>query len=149
MDSVILKPMSLKSLYDALRKVHGFILVEGYDEKVNRAAVESRKVNVLLSPEKQFSKDSLQQRHSGLNHILCKLAAQHNVGIGIDVDFLLHQQSEGRVHSLGKIMQNISLCNKYRVKQYLIDRKGRNEKDLKKLGYCLGIPPGKVHIITC
>jgi len=88
------------------------VIIEG--GKLNREILESKKPHILLSPEKYSKQDSLHQRISGLNHILCKLARKNKVAIGINFNDILY--SKDRTKLLGKIMQNIRLCRKYKVR---------------------------------
>jgi ribonuclease P/MRP protein subunit RPP1 len=117
------------------------IIVEGGTDEINKAAVENKRVDILLNPEPK-TKDSLHQRNSGLNQVLCKLAKKNNVAYGISFSRLL----EGDYKLIGKIMQNIRLCRKYKVKlvfgSFARDiYEMRNVKDLISLARVLGMSP--------
>ena len=149
MDSVLIKPKTVRELYSETAKAKGFVIVEGYDEKVNRAAVESKKINMLLNPERCFNEDKMHYRLSGLNDVLCKLASKNKVAIGIDFEHLKKLNENERINALGKVMQNVSLCNKYNVKQYIVYRDNKNEKDLKCFGLLLGMKNGGINLLKC
>ncbi|HLC57693.1 MAG TPA: RNase P subunit p30 family protein [Candidatus Nanoarchaeia archaeon] len=141
MDFPVIQPKTAKEFYQETGR-HNKIAVEGYNEEVNKAALENKKVVMLVNPERYFEKDFMDQRGAGLNDVLCRLAAKNNIAIALDIDYLLGLRDEEKVNKLGKIMQNIRLCNKYHVKTVIFDRVGRNKKDLKGFGACLGMKPG-------
>ena len=64
------------------------IAVLGRDNHFNRRALETLKINYLISPEREPQpgqrKDTLKQRDSGLNHVLAKLATKNKIAIVID-----------------------------------------------------------------
>lgn len=124
------------------------VMVQGFSEQINRLACESKKVCILVSPERWFEQDRMDARGSGLNDVLCKLAARNGVAIGVDVEEVLRLPQESRIKRLGKILQNVMLCRKYKVKMVLLNSGGRNEKDLKSFGICLGMQPG-VEVVKC
>lgn len=59
------------------------------------------------------TRDFIHQRESGLNHILCRMMQENDVAYGIPFSSILN--SDRRPALLGQIMQNIRLCQKYRV----------------------------------
>jgi len=83
---------------------------KGKDINYNRRLIESRKINVLLNPQDYEKEDSIKQRKIGVNHILLKLANKNKVLIGLSLD----QFSD--VMKLGRIIELIKLCRKYKVK---------------------------------
>ena len=130
---------------DKLVKKNCFNVVVGGNEIINRKALETRNVNLLLDPEPD-EEDFMHFRNSGLNQVLVKLAKKNNVGIGFSINNL----QKNKIDLLGKIMQNIMLCNKYKVKVYIVEfinNEEHNIDDLKALGLILGISPGKVNIL--
>ena len=124
------------------------VMVLGLGEEINRMAVESKKISILVSPEKGFGNDRMDARNSGLNDVLCKLAAKNQVAIGVDMEDVLRLPQDARIRRLGKILQNVRLCRKYKVRMVLVDGRGRNEKDLKSFGICMGMQPG-VEVVKC
>jgi ribonuclease P/MRP protein subunit RPP1 len=115
------------------------IVVSGSNDEVNRAAVESKKVFMLLNPEIERKKDFGDWRNSGLNDVLCKLASKNNVAIGIDLATLAEDKFE-KAERLGRIMQNIRLCRKFNVKMLIFSEKEQlNDADLMAVGMTLGM----------
>ena len=141
MDSVLIQPKTAKEFYQAIGK-YKKIAVYGYSEEVNKAALENKKVEMLINPERYFFEDKMDSRNSGLNDALCKLARDNGIKIAIEIDYLLKLNEEERIRKLGKIMQNMMLCNKYKVPIVVLDKEGRNEKDLKGFALSLGARPG-------
>ena len=128
-----------------------FNIVIGGNEEINRRALENKNIRLLLDPETN-DEDFMHSRNSGLNQVLAKLAKKNNAAIGFSINRLLKISNEERTDLLGKIMQNIMLCNKYKVKMYIInfinnDLDKRNINDLKDLGLTLGMLPGKFEIL--
>ncbi|MAG48104.1 hypothetical protein CL617_05865 [archaeon] len=142
----IIKPKSLKELKSSLSKINtkDKIIVQGGSEDINRFSLENNKISILLSPEKNYRKDHTHYRNSGLNQVLCKLAKKSNKSIGIDFNSLLDMSQEERIKTLGRIEQNIRLCNKYKVNVKIVNtiktwKDERSTKDLKSLATILGL----------
>lgn len=125
------------------------VIVQGGDDTFNRLALSSKYVDVLLDPHIGQRKDFMHQRNSGLNHILCALAKQYNVSVGFSFSAIL--ESNNRSALLGRIMQNIRLCRKYKV-QIVIGSfaknkwQVRNEKDLQAFFKVLGMTGKEVQM---
>ena len=105
-------------------------VVEGGDETVNRKAVENSKIDILLSPEKNDKKDFMFSRNSGLNQVLCKLAAKNNVAIGFNFSNLLNCSGKERARLLGRMRQNYRLCKKYKV-EIIFSSFAKNKYELR------------------
>lgn len=94
-----------------------FRIIMGSSEKINRKAVEDKSVDILMSPEMEVEKDKVHQRVSGLNQVLCKLANKNKVAIGFSFSDLLNSKEKDKV--IGRMVQNVHLCRKYKVKMVL------------------------------
>ncbi len=106
------------------------VIVQGGDDKVNRRAVSSKKVDILLDPHLGKKEDKVKQRNSGLNQVLCKLAKENNVAIGFSFYSVLY--AKDRVKLVGRMMQNVKLCRKYKVKM-VIGSFARSERDVRNV----------------
>ena len=82
----------------------------------DRFFIESKKIKLIYGFEESNKKDYLHQRASGLNHILCELANKHNVVIGFSYSTLFSKDSQKISLLMGRMMLNIKLCQKYKVK---------------------------------
>ena len=97
-----------------LKKLSNSInIVEGRDIEFNRKILENKNVDILLNPEKATYKDSLHHRNSGLDQVLCSIANRNGIAIGFSFNEILNAKS--RYKTLGRMMQNIRLCRKYKV----------------------------------
>ena len=80
----------------------------------DREIMEKPKADMVFSFEESPKMDFIHQRASGLNHILCKIAKKNNIIIGFSLSSILNSKNKQVI--LGRIMQNIKLCRKFRVK---------------------------------
>ncbi len=113
-----------------------------------REVVERIKPMMICDVETSKRKDFIHHRNSGLNHIIAKLMQEKNVILGICFKTLLEAKGYRRAVLLGRIMQNIRLCRKYKVKMRIFtlasDRVGmRSAIDLMSLCRVLGMTAGE------
>lgn len=92
--------------------------------------------------------DSMHSRHSGMNHTLAELAHKNLHTICFSVCALATQNSGFSV-LLGRMMQNIKLCRKYKVKMKLATfaespYQLRAAKEIESFGYFLGMGSAEV-----
>ena len=121
-----------------------FHIIEAVSEEKNRKAVENKQVDILVAPERAGKKDRFTQRDSGLNHVLCALAKQNDVAIGFSFSDLLN--SSHRSMLLGRMLQNVRLCRKYKVRMVVASfakdpKEMRSAYDLLAFGQVLGMTP--------
>lgn len=90
------------------------LIVKSSDK--DRLFVESGKIKLVYGFEEAQRKDYLHQRASGLNHTICELAKKNNVAVGFSYSLLFNKNSQISSLLIGRMMQNISLCQKYKVK---------------------------------
>ncbi|MFH1456285.1 MAG: RNase P subunit p30 family protein [archaeon] len=118
------------------------VIFEGSTNEINRQAMETGRVDILLSPEKHCHKDFMHHRNSGLNQVLCNIANKKKTAIGISLNDLLYLENRGQ--RMGRIMQNVKLCKKYKVKlvfaSFAKDKFGqRPVKDMLAIAKTLGM----------
>ena len=89
------------------RKSADFVVAK--DVKNPRPYVEKYVPDLLMGMEKEGKKDFMHQRNSGVDNVISGLAAKKGVALG----FSLKDCEDTKV--LGRIMQNIVLCEKYNV----------------------------------
>jgi len=112
-------------------------LIGGED---NRRAVETLKINYLVSPEKGNKKDTLKQRDSGLNHVVAKEAAKRNIPIVIDFDEIKSLKGKAKALRLEKIIQNIKICRRAKCQIKIWDLSNNTDDiALKAFGTSLGM----------
>jgi len=129
---------ALKKIQD-LAKSKQRIFVLAKTPEFNRKILENKLVDCLVSPELSPEKDMLKQRSSGLNQVLCKIAKQNNIAIGIDIKNLLSKKEFDLSKHLARLQQNIKLCKKYKVKMVLINC-NEDKKNIFALLLTLGMP---------
>lgn len=82
----------------------------------DREVIESKKVKLIYGFEELQRKDHIHQRASGLNQVLCDLAGKNNVTIGFSYSSLLSKNKTLSTILAGRMIQNIGLCRKYKLK---------------------------------
>ncbi len=112
----------------------------------NRSAIETKKVDILLSPEKGVKRDSLHYRNSGLDNVTCELARRSGVVIGFNFNDVLTSEGLTRAQTLGRMMQNVRLCRKHKLRMligsFAKDKwQMRSRSDLISFGIVLGMHP--------
>ena len=135
---VINKDAAVCDLKDAskLKKKYNLLLYKG-DEV--RKALENKHIDIIFGLEDHKFPDFLHQRNSGLNHILCKIAHDNDKIICFDFSSILNSKGMKRARIFGRMMQNIRLCRKYKVKMAAASfGEMRNRRDLESLFKVLG-----------
>lgn len=113
-----------------------------------RKFFEDKGIDVVLSPEKDIEKDNLNSRNSGLNQVLCKLSNKNNIAIGFSFNEIIH--SKNISNTLGRMMQNVRLCRKYKVKMIFASFANnkyemRGAHDLLSFARVIGMLPGEAN----
>lgn len=134
----IKKPSEVKKLNNLDR----LVIARGLNEESNRAILESKSVDILLSPESISERDFIHFRNSGLNQVLCKLAKKNDIAIGFDFGFLIRSGKKETL--LGRMMQNVILCRKYKLKIVLgsfasNSNEIRNKSEIMSFGKVIGM----------
>ena len=106
------------------------IIVKAQDDDFNRKILENKSVNILLSPELHNRKEPLKQRDSGLNEILCRIAKNNNIKIGIDIDEIKKLDKKRKSKVLARIIQNINLCKKTGAEFILFPKNKYKKQDI-------------------
>jgi RNase P/RNase MRP subunit p30 len=120
------------------------IIFSSDDDELNRKILEKEKINVLLINQ-ETRKDFQKQRNSGFNHVLAKLAKKKDIIIGINLDEIINSEGKEKAIILARVMQNIKICNKNKLKMKFISKSHkRNILDLKSLGLVLGMPTNMI-----
>ena len=109
-------------------------------------AIEKSNLTIIFGLETIAARDSMHSRNSGLNQVLCKLANKNNVIIGFSFSGILNTDGVTRSQILGRTMQNIRLCRKYKVKTVVASfaekpYEMRPYHDLKSVFICFGMHP--------
>ena len=101
------KAGQIAHLARSLRRQYELILVRGGSEEVNRAAMETAEVDVLINP-------SLENGEPGINHILARLGARNKVAICFDFWDIVQSYKKTRSQVLTSMMETARFARKYK-----------------------------------
>jgi len=119
------------------KKFRGKVGLVGGDDAFNRRAVETLKMDYLVSPERGAKKDSLKQRDSGINHVVAKMAKEKGVAIVIDFSEVAGLKGKDKALRLERIIQNVKICRKVGCKIKIWG--SEDKKALESFGVSLGM----------
>lgn len=110
----------------------------------DRIILESKGADIIFNMEHGSGRDFIYSRNSGLTHVLSRLASKNNVMAGFSFSLLLN--SENRSLIMGRVMQNIRFCRKYKIKTVIASFASspyemRSWHDLMSLFVSLGMHP--------
>jgi len=94
---------------EEIRKYRGsdhILIVEGGEEELNRAAVETEGLDILLHPLE-------------FNNVLAKAASDNSVSIGFNLGLLIRLRGEARVRELKTMRINLKHARKYKLQLIL------------------------------
>ena len=154
-DAIMIVAKSLELLRRMVDKASNHsskIIVLGTTDTINRAALEHKKVFALASPEHGREYDYMNYRNSGLNQVLCKIAHDNGKRIIFTFNDILKTKGEQRAIVIGRIMQNIALCTKYKTEMRMFSLTSSQENmrqasDLRSLCIVLGMMPKEANKI--
>lgn len=102
---------------DIIQKKAKSFAVEADD--MARAYLESGNVRIVYNFELGQKRDFMHHRASGLNHILCTIARDKKKTIGFAFSTILNSHGTAQAQLIGRVMQNIRLCRKFRVRMFI------------------------------
>jgi len=100
-------PEELRKKVQKSRKKADILIVQGGDLKINRAACEDQRVDILSQPYRS-------RRDSGINHVLARKAAENSVAIEINLKILLKTNLRYRYRILSQFRHIIELQRKFK-----------------------------------
>jgi RNase P/RNase MRP subunit p30 len=140
---VIIKEKDFLKIRNSIKKLKNEkIIFCSKDDELNRKVIEKLEINVLLICQKE-REDFQKQRNSGFNQVLAKVCSKKKIKVGINLDEIIESEQKEKALIIGRIIQNIKLCNKNKISMEFIWEKKENERnkyDLKSLGTILGMP---------
>ncbi|MEK6741567.1 MAG: RNase P subunit p30 family protein [Nanoarchaeota archaeon] len=142
MDSIIISEKDFQKARKKIReanKENKQVIFSSNDDDLNRKILEKEEVNVLLI-NMSGRKDRMKQRDSGFNHVIAKLTKKKDVIIGINLDEIISSRGKEKLEIIGRVRQNVKLCNKNKVKMKFISKEKCDIYNLKSLGLVLGMP---------
>ncbi len=100
-------PDDLRKKVQKFRERSDVVIVNGGDIKINRAACEDPRVDILAHPYKN-------RRDSGINHVLAKEASQNNVAIELSINPMIKTRLSLRAKILSQFRQILKLQRKFK-----------------------------------
>lgn len=100
-------PEDLRKKVQKFRESNNVLIVNGGDIKINRAACEDPRVDILAHPYKN-------RRDSGINHILAKKASENNVAIELSINQIIKTRLSLRAKILSQFRQILKLQRKFK-----------------------------------
>ncbi|MFH0752622.1 MAG: RNase P subunit p30 family protein [archaeon] len=136
----------LVKLRDAKAKTSELLIVEARDIDEARKAAENKNVDVMVGVESSGRRDKMQFRNSGLNQVICKLCKANNTAIAIPIAEIINSPKRNAL--LGRVMQNIKFCRKYKVRMVAASfakntLEQRTSKDVESFLKTLGMTPAE------
>lgn len=113
------------------------IIVQADGDDFNRKLFENKDVDMIVGLE-FGGKDRLKQRDSGLNEVLCKLAKQNDIKIGIDLGKLVSLDKIEKSRVLARVRQNIGLCKRVGCRLVIIPNGEYKKQDVLSLFLTFG-----------
>jgi ribonuclease P/MRP protein subunit RPP1 len=99
-------PEDLKKKVQKFRDRSDVVTVNGGNIKINRAACEDPRVDILAHPYKS-------RRDSGINHIIAKKASENDVAIELSINSVIKTRLSTRAKILSQFRQIIKLQRKF------------------------------------
>ncbi|HML04836.1 MAG TPA: RNase P subunit p30 family protein [Methanobacterium sp.] len=127
-------PEDLKKKIGKYREKEDVIIVNGGNLKINRAACEDPRIDILAHPYKN-------RKDSGINHILAKKASENEVAIELSLQPLIKTRFSLRAKLLSQFRQIINLHRKFGFPTIISSNAYstydlRSPKDIIALAYC-------------
>ena len=94
------KTTKIRSEIQKHSKKPEIIIIKGGDELLNRAAVETTGLDILLQPEE-------------FNHVHAKFAHDHSITIGFDIGSIIRNRGDARIRDLTTMRKNLMYARKY------------------------------------
>ncbi|MDK2875373.1 ribonuclease P protein component 3 [Methanothermobacter defluvii] len=130
-------PRDMRRSVNKFRKKADVIYVSGGNLKVNRAACESRRVDVLSAPYTS-------RRDPGINHVLAREAARNNVAVELPLADVIGSWLKVRARVLEQFREILKLHRKFGFPLLLTSRASsiydlRTPGDIMNLAECFGM----------
>lgn len=86
------------------------------DISKDRNLIERKGVDIIYEFEQDRRRDSMHFRNSGINQVIAKLMKEKNLVYGLSFSQILNASKLEQSKLIGRMIQNIMLCKKYKVK---------------------------------
>ena len=116
-------PEDLRKKVQKSRKNSDILMVRGGDLKVNRAACEDQRVDILSQPYRS-------RRDTGLNHVLARKASENSVAIELNLKILFKTNLRYRYRVISQFRHIIELQRKFKF-PLIITTNANSKYDLR------------------
>lgn len=116
-------PEDLRKKVQKSRRKADILMVRGGDLKINRAACEDQRVDVLSQPYRS-------RRDTGLNHVLARKAAENSVAIELNLKILFKTNLRYRYRVISQFRHIIELQRKFKF-PLIITTNANSKYDLR------------------
>ncbi|PWB51692.1 MAG: ribonuclease P protein component 3 [Candidatus Methanoperedenaceae archaeon] len=125
------KPSRIREQIKKLKNSGIISIVRGGEEEINRAAVESVGLDILLQPLE-------------FNNVLAKAASDHSIAIGFNLGSLIKLKGDARIRELNYMKTNIKHARKYNLEMILTGDSGsvydlRSPREMAALSSLFGM----------
>lgn len=132
----------LRKKVDKFRKTADIIIVEGGDPKINRAACENIRVDILTRPYQN-------RRDPGINHVHARTAAENNVAIELNTNDIIKSYSKVRTRLFEYYRDIIKLHRKFHFPIVITSRATsiydlRTPRDIIALFKCINMEEDEI-----
>jgi ribonuclease P/MRP protein subunit RPP1 len=101
------RPHEIGQLAKSIRRQNELVSVRGGSEEINRAALETPEVDMLVAP-------ILENGQPGINHILARLGAKNKVAVCFDFREIMQAYKKTRSNMLTSMMETARFVRKYK-----------------------------------
>ena len=135
-------PEDLRKKVQKFREHSDVVIVNGGDLKINRAACEDPRVDILAHPYKN-------RRDSGINHILAKKASENNVAVELSINQVIKTRLSFRAKILSQFRQILKLQRKFKFPLIITSNAYsiydlRTPEDIIAFAGCLEMAPDEI-----
>ena len=123
-------PHDMKKTVLSVRKHAEIIVVRGGTDELNRQAVETPEIDILLNHDVNG--------RSGINHVLAKLARENNVAIGFDMNQLMTSYRLGRIQEFSSMIGSAQAVRKYNA-PFVLTSGARDAWDMRSASELLAL----------
>ncbi len=136
-------PQDLKRKLQKFRKKVDVLLVHGGDLKINRAACENPRVDILSHPYRG-------RRDSGINHVFARKAADNRVAVEFNLKYLFKTRFSHRYRVLTQFRDILKLQRKFKFPLIITSGASsiydlRSPFDIMALTRCFGMNKEEAH----
>jgi ribonuclease P/MRP protein subunit RPP1 len=133
-------PGQLRGLASRLRRSAEVLVAIGGTEDMNRAAVETQEIDMLIG--------HIVDGRSGINHVLARLARKNGVAVGFEFGHLLESYRMGRVQEMAALRETAMAVRRFKAPYQLTSGAQepwgmRGASELVSMGRLLGFTEGE------